>query len=308
MTIGFSSKNNVWTSKYSYQPMFIGNNDRTMVTFSNDLTTISIESQPKQTLCWVHSKTTQLKNTFYNKFTSSSFSVSFNQPASLEKTFNAVSIESNQDVFSCSLATNIDNPLDANVTKPQTSYIQKFTPREESLYSYCGKSQINSKQNVSVFGHYVGRQIQFSDTEDIESAIIIRIQFIPISPVIPSSGKLFFQSGENYFVFSNSTAIAQDNTLEYQASQPGFQIVPFTNEIQIIIEPQNASNIQSLFALLNAFMNDNVTTIGCISDPQIDGDELRGRYMLASFFSDSSNPFEVSAVNAEFSHSRLDSE
>jgi hypothetical protein len=307
MTIGFSSKNNVWTSKYSYQPMFIGNNDRTMVTFNNDLTTTSIEALPKQTLCWVHSKTTQLKNTFYNKFTSSSFSVSFNQPASLEKTFNAVSIESNQDVFSCSLATNIDNPLDVNVTKPQTSYIQKFTPREESLYSYCGKSQINSKQNVSVFGHYKSSQIVLND-DDIESAIIIRIQFIPITPVIPSSGKLFFRSGGDYFVFSNSTAISQDNTLEYQASQPGFQIVPFTNDIQIIIEPQNPQSILSLLQFLNAFINDNVTTIGCISDPQIDGDELRGRYMLASFFSDSSNPFEVSAVNAEFSHSRLDSE
>jgi hypothetical protein len=307
MTIGFSSKNNVWTSKYSYQPMFIGNNDRTMVTFNNDLTTTSIEALPKQTLCWVHSKTTQLKNTFYNKFTSSSFSVSFNQPASLEKTFNAVSIESNQDVFSCSLATNIDNPLDVNVTKPQTSYIQKFTPREESLYSYCGKSQINSKQNVSVFGHYINSEIEFND-DDIESAIIIRIKFIPITPVIPSSGKLFFQYGVNYFVFSNLTAISQNNTLEYQASQPGFQIVPFTNEIQIIIKPQNTESIQSLISFLYAFINDNVKTIGCISDPQIDGDELRGRYMLASFFSDSSNPFEVSAVNAEFSHSRLDSE
>lgn len=304
MTIGFSEKSKSWTSKYSYQPMHISANSEHMVTFSKSLLSGSAENQ---SLCWAHKGESQFKNAFYKKFYPSTFSVVFNQNQSMEKVFNAVSIESNQNQFFASLSTNVDQPfVGANSTKPQTSYIPKFHDREETLYAECRKSSINSKQNVSLFG--ANPTIDQPELINTEGNAELRIKFDQITSHIPSGGKLFLLSNAGnataYFSFVNGTGIEANNSLDYINEHKGFTFVPNSNEVRVLFDNLAISNV---FGTILQGIFDDSAFIGCINDPSIYGDDMRGKYMVATFSSNESYPFEVSGVNCEFSHSKLDS-
>lgn len=306
MTIGFSEKTNSWTSSYSYSPMHISSNSEHMVTFSKNLLNANTTGQ---SLCWAHKGTTQTKNTFYKKFSPSVFSVVFNQNQSMEKVFNAVTIESNQNQFSASLSTNIDQPYpDASSTKIQTSYIPKFYDREENLYSDCRKSSINSKQNVSLFG--VNPTYSINAIQNQSGSAELKIGFDQITSSIPSGGKLFVYTViggvPTYFSFVNENLVESNNSLEYSNNHKGFTLVTNSNEVRLLFENVNTASLFNPTFLSTIF--DNALYIGCINDPSIYGDDMRGKYMVATFSSDDSKPFEISGLNCEFSHSKLDTE
>lgn len=305
MTIGFSSKLNSWTSKYSYQPMHMACNSANMITFNFDG---NINSNSRNSICWVHDSTAQSRNIFYKSFTPSYFTVSFNEDSSSEKVFNAVSIESNQNDFSASITTNLDDFAITNITEAQISYIPVFSAREESLYSSCGRSIINSTQNINVFGFVSG----YSYEEIIQggtSYVDLRIDFTPLSTNLPSNGKLFLQAANNlYYVAqedSNSpTPILPLSELDYNAFDgQDLQLVPGKNQIRV------TANF-AVFVIMQQFLNLLIaqgTLLGTVLDPSVDGDEMRGRYMMATFFSGTSARFEISAVNADYSLSQLNS-
>lgn len=306
MTIGFSEKSKSWTSNYSYRPMHISANSEHMVTFSKNLSSTNVSEN--QSLCWSHKGNSQFKNTFYRKFSPSVFSVVFNQNQSMEKVFNALSIESNQNQFFASLSTNIDQPFpDLNSTKPQVSYIPKFHDREETLYAECSKSSINSKQNVSLFG--ANPQVaSISLVDNQPGSSELRIKFDQITSHIPSGGKLFlFSNADNapsYYSFVNGNGIVSNGSLDYSNEHKGFTFVSNNNEVRVLFESLPPA---ALFGNLLQNIFNQSTFIGCINDPSIYGDDMRGKYMVATFSSNETKPFEVSGLNCEFSHSKLDS-
>jgi hypothetical protein len=315
-TYAFSTNNKFWKTRYSFEPDCYGSIDNYFASFS-----LSKNTSNTDVLCWEHNKN-QTRNRFYNENHPSSLIVVSNENPSMEKVYNAISLESNQNQFFSSVSTNIDLP-DNSVTKKQVSVFKSFTPREEGLYSDIGRSIVNSTKQVNVVGT-LGSKLLVNNApasaqhlknigliENIEPNTFYfasQINSEYISYGMPQGVKVA-HSKEPYdsinFTKANATQEVFNPDTCYSDSAYNLVSIKYFNNSLYAVFSFSSAAFASLWPSTPGIEAGNV--IYSVSDPSLNGDQIRGKYAMITLQTPADGkPFELYAVNTEYSHSKLD--
>lgn len=315
-TYSFSTNNKFWKTRYSFEPDCYGSIDNYFASFA-----LSKNTSNTDTLCWEHNKN-QTRNKFYNKTYPSSLIVVSNENPSMEKVYNAISLESNQNQFISSVSTNIDLP-DSSVTKKQISIFKSFIPREEGLYSDIGRSLINSTKQVNVVG-LLGEKLLVNNlpasAQYLKNAGLIekiepntyyfasKINSEYISYGMPQGVKVAYSSppyDEINFRKSNAAEEIFNPDLCYNNSVYNLVAVRHFNGFVYAVFSFGSAAFGSLWPLTPGLESGNV--IYSVSDPSLNGDQIRGKYAMITLQTPADGkPLELYAVNTEFTQSKLD--
>lgn len=330
-TFAFSTTGSFWKTRYSFEPDCYGSSDNFFVSYKER----EPEGATAVDLCWVHNSN-KVRNVFYGEQYNSSISVVANENPSAEKHFRAISLETNENIFSAKVKTNVDAG-DSSVSKYQEAVIPSFDAREECMYAAVGSSRVNSKMNVQAIG--VGgllspSYLNKSFVEAFNSGWIQilgndngllpyetkRFSMIPITPLHTSSvsgfgdnTKIGFQFGANiyYYTVSGDNAVEEDFTAQGCYDNSMFSVISIVSNpssvppgVYMLLAHEEVDNFNiQLFQLIFS-----QKTIIAVSNPSINGDPIRGKYALIEIESTpTGDPFELYAVNAEYSASPLDS-
>lgn len=315
-TYSFSTNGKAWKTRYSFEPDCYGSIDNTFASFS-----LSKNSSNTDVLCWEHNKN-QVRNKFYNKTYPSSLIVVSNDNPSMEKVYNAISLESNQNQFTACVSTNIDLP-DSSVTKKQISVFKSFVPREEGLYSDIGRSLINSTKQVNVVG-LLGGKLLVNNTpasaqylknagliENIEPNTFYFAHQITseyISYGASSGVKVAYSKAPyNSINFIKANAVQQDFNPDTCYADSAYNLVSikyFNGSLYAVFSFGSAA-FTALWPSTPGLEPGNV--IYSVSDPSLNGDQIRGKYAMITLQTPADGkPFELYAVNTEFTQSKLD--
>jgi hypothetical protein len=248
-----------------------------------------------------------------------------NENPSQEKVFNAVSIESNQNVFTASVYANLDLP-DSSVTKKQMSIVPFFQPREEQLYAEIGPSLVNSTKNVSVVG-ILGQKLlvnsQIPSASYLKNVGLIEeisanTYYAPVqinSDSLPYGLSFGVRAGFSKQPYSGiefiKTVNGQPQATEFDAESCYFNSVyslvsiKFFNNSFYAVFSFKSSDYSALWPSLPGLELGNV--IYSVSDPGLNGDSMRSRYAVITVQTAADGkPFELYAINVDYAPSKLD--
>lgn len=315
-TYSFSTNNKFWKTRYSFEPDCYGAVDNNFISFKKSENTSNTD-----VLCWEHNKS-QVRNKFYNKTYPSSLIVVSNDNPSMEKVYNAISLESNQNQFTASVSTNLDLP-DSSVTKKQISVFKSFVPREEGLYSDIGRSLVNSTKQVNVVG-ILGGKLLVNNTpasaqylksagliENIEANTFYfanQINSEYISYGVPQGVKVAY-SKQPYnsinFIKANAAQEVFNPDSCYSDSAYNLVSIKYFNGSLYAVFSFSSAAYTSLWPSTPGLEVGNV--IYSVSDPSLNGDQIRGKYAMITLQTPADGKaFELYAVNTEFTQSKLD--
>jgi hypothetical protein len=256
----------------------------------------------------------------------------------MEKVYKAVSIESNQNTFTAAVSTNLDLS-ESSVTKRQSSNIKSFEPREEALYTDIGPSLTNTTKNFKVVARLqaylplTSSQLQqFKFIETIKpgykyiafAAQIIgdsryssdeskyKVAFSTLTYNQPPTPAIY--SDPKYIKIENNVAVENPFTVENCYDESVYHIAGVRSQISstypgtyIVFGFEQIYNDYLLIGsnVFRGLYLGNV--VYQVSDPEMDGDPLRGKYAMIVVDSNADGkPFELYAINTEYSHSKLD--
>ena len=328
-TFSFSTTGNFWKTKYSFEPHCYGSVDNYLLSFNQ------VQSSDK--ICWLHN-TNNTRNSFYGQTYPSRITVVSNQDPSMEKVYKTVSIESNQNTFTAAVSTNLDLS-ESSVTKRQSSNIKSFEPREEALYTDIGPSLTNNTKNFKVVARLqaylplTSSQLQqFKFIETIKpgykyiafAAQIIgdsryssdeskyKVAFSTLTYNQPPTPAIY--SDPKYIKIENNVAVEKPFTVENCYDESVYHIAGVRSQISstypgtyIVFGFEQIYNDYLLIGsnVFRGLYLGNV--VYQVSDPEMDGDPLRGKYAMIVVDSNADGkPFELYAINTEYSHSKLD--
>lgn len=333
-TYSFSTSGNFWKTKYSFEPDCYGSTDNYFLSMKPIQPIIAGFGNAR--FCWLHNSNPS-RNKFYEQSYPSRVSVVSNHDPSMEKVYKAVSIESNQNVFEAVVYTNLDLPS-SSATKPQQTDKRSFSAREEGLYASIGPSLINSTRNFGVVGRISGVPLSLNGSQLSQNKFIktiepgygykaFRVQIIGNSSSINDSSKYkaaFSTYNTNtgmslpkFISYTGNTVLENDFTVGDCFSRSSYHIAAIRSNISASY-PDTYIVIGFRASQLNALSNpatnslkgfDPGNIIYYVSNPAIDGDDMRGRYSMITVETKQNmynTAFELFAVNAEFAQSKLD--
>jgi hypothetical protein len=142
MTIAYSNKYDLWTTRYSFEPTCYARTGNTMLS-------------SKENGLWKHD-VNENRCRFYDVDGGASIDVFSNQDPSAIKAFNALSIETNINSWTASVYTNEEY----TTGERQEGQVDSFDNREGFKYAEMPRSVINSTGNISPIpimfvGYYV---------------------------------------------------------------------------------------------------------------------------------------------------------
>ena len=260
-----------------------------------------------------------------------------NQDPSMEKVYKAVSIESNQNSFTAAVSTNLDLS-ESSVTKRQSSNIKSFEPREEALYTDIGPSLINTTKNFKVVARlqaylplnsselqqrkfietikpgykYIAFAAQIiGDSRYSSDESKYKVAFSTLTQNLPNPATY---SDPKYIKIENNIAVEKPFTVEKCFDESVYHIAGVRSQISsaypgtyIVFGFKQTYNTY-LETGSNIFMGLHLgNVVYQVSDPAMDGDPIRGKYaMIIVDSKPDGKPFELYAINTEYSHSKLD--
>ena len=324
-TFAFSTTGSFWKTRYSFEPDCYASSDNFFVSFSH------VQSEDEEvSLCWEHNKN-NTRNNFYGQQYPSSLSVVANDNPSAEKSYMALSLETNENFFSAKVLTNIDS--NSPVSKPQEAVVPSFSEREECMYASIGSSVKNSTTQVKVIANApygidaTSINKSFAETFNLGWTLldnfflqfqlykfsIIRVELFDtsVANAFGFNTKLAFTSNAGTYYISESDGEYQQNDFVATECFDNSAIIL----INILFNPPNVppgnyllighQNDIPLQSMVSYFFG---RYIMAVTNPSINGDVIRGKYARIDIESKANGiPFELYAVNAEYAMSPLDS-
>lgn len=332
-TYAFSTSGNFWKTRYSFEPDCYATSENTFVSFnkadiSNDLSSV----------CWVHN-VNQQRNSFYNQLHPSRLTVVSNENPSVEKSYKALSIESNQNNFTANVSTNLDLSSHS-VTQPQIAIINGFSAREEGLYASIGPSITNSTKNIFPIG-----SVEFDYYYNVASnpEQLLAFGLLPQNYSTNHIYRVFklkgitgtsFDIGVNskIAVASSLDAVSSGQIKYPKVINNSVELVNFTPEacydesiyhvamikvdrdgsIYITIGVSSSLSAIAIYGppAIGRFLQGitiNQSYLFVVTDPAVNGDQIRGKYAMINVQTPADGkPFELYAINTEYSQSKLD--
>jgi hypothetical protein len=311
-TIAFSTKANVWKTRYSFTPTCY-------MTMDNDF----LSSNTKQTsdeLMWRHDQNS-LYNSFYdNPIEPSSLEVVSNQNPSAVKIFKALSLETDAKVWTGSVYTNKTRDPFAF----QQGDLKPFVQKEGNQYVDMPRSSRNSSSNITFIGTVAladfGEDYVFANMDDSRN-FAFRLKNTP-DVAIPAS----LLGGSFLYVGNPPTLIGSDGI--FMSLEQGYPSTSDGNWLEVYSYNGNSNTLtvglsnlvftQQQLALHSIFNGDAIMNwlddgnqsdvpIYIMTNPVLDGDNMRGPYAGIKLTSpNSSSGFELFSINVDYENTKLD--
>jgi|TARA_R100000479_G_C6394400_1_gene206502 hypothetical protein len=337
-TVAFSTKANVWKTRYSFNPTCYMDMD-------NDFLSSAPQDEEDTNLAWRHDIATGY-NTFYGTLYESIIEVSSNQNPSATKAFKAVSLETSAEGWNSIVRTNIDKG--GNISLVQEGTIRSFDSKEGNQYASMPRnSQGNeSTSNLTYVGSVTLNDLVpgYNSESDVSIADLVvpgaaqiqyevPLQSIPSISITPSEASKFYipspaQNNQlSSFVFQQEPI--PQGSYETIYSLLGYNIdamsiVGYNSETNSIIlqtpilsisQSGQQLSLTTLFALIAEYSSESGVTefdfdaqipVYMMTNPRINGDMMRGPYANISIIRDSASPFELFSINVDFENTKLD--
>ena len=339
-TVAFSTKSNVWKTRYSFNPTCYMDMD------DDFLSSAPIDEEDTR-LAWRHDISGAYNN-FYETAYPSTIRVASNQNPSATKAFKSISLETNTQGWTARVQTNLDRGGDFTLTQDGT--IRSFESKEGNQYASMPRNSQgpgNSTSNIVyvglvrlgdlLFGIEEGDDLQdaIDATEALTQSYIeyeVPLQSVPAVPITPAQeSKLYFASaGQGNFLTSiAATAVPQYNIYSVFSSQ-GY------NEDAMSMVGYNGANNSIIFrspyietGLVTQVMNMNAIhdaiqgniygpaaqtpdfdlqiPIYMMTNPRINGDLMRGPYATIDLtLPYAGMAFELHSINVDYENTKLD--
>ena len=302
-TVAFSTKANVWKTRYSFTPSCY-------MTMDNDFLSSNRIAMMTNELIYRHD-VNPIHNLFHGgAVVPSTVEVVSNQNPSAVKIFKALSLESDAKFWTGSVYTNKTRDPFAY----QSGDLKSFVQKEGNQYVDMPRSSINSSSNITFIG-----VVKVADL--VPGNINLLSWDIPLIN-LPD---VAIPSGSNSYVYFGGGLISptlDGNSPTVNASE-GYQplnLIPLkfnkysgdTNSIEVemglasggAIPPGQISGLMD--ELANSFSITEIP-VYIMTNPVLDGDNMRGPYAGIKLTStNSASPFELYAINVDYEKTKLD--
>lgn len=298
-TIAFSTKANVWKTRYSFTPTCYMNMD-------NDFLSSNTTSVFSNDILWIHD-VNETYNSFYGKPSEpSSIEVVSNDNPSAVKIFKSLSIESPTKGWTGSVYTNKDRGDEPM----QRGDFHGFVEKEGNQYSAMPRSVINSSSNITFLGMVESAKVPagFNTEFNSDGSWDVPLIGIPSVSVSPSQNSLAFFASSLRSVNSDGQVILGTNGFD----DKGLKITRYNDETNSITlklnTPTPAQTITITQGLYPFLPSNQPTPVYIMTNPIKDGDGMRGPYVGVKLtLPDSSKAFELFAINVDYEKTKLDS-
>lgn len=288
MTIAFSDKYDIWTTRYSFEPTCYAHVRNTLLS--------SKEGGGENGNGLYKHDSNESRCNFYDNQEPCKLEVVSNQDPSAIKSFNSISLETNISTWSASVFSN-DEYQDVNRQESEIG-AGEFVSREGFQYAEIPVSLINSSRNLFPVGNGTLLSSEFIDDDDKRK---VRLFFgSPIAPILPSSPES--DGLENLYPIKKLEASTNNGT-------SSTSIVDIIDDNPSHCIGVGLKSIDILFqtALETSIGSDDLTQLIIESNTKLDGDKMRGPYARIELSTLTNQPLELHAVNVDYSFSKLDS-
>lgn len=297
MTIAYSNKYDIWTTRYSFEPTCYAHVGNTLLS-SKDKVDSSGNGLYKH-------DSNPLRCNFYDVSEGCSLEVVSNQDPSAVKSFNSISLETNINDWSALVFSN-DEYDDAD---KQQSAIEPgaFVTREGFQYAEIPGSSINSSRNIFPVGNtQLTSEDSITQTASETEYARYRVTFpSPIAPGVPSSGDSTYSDSGVYPFRIYKLKALDDGLGNFELKDILIDVDSYCVGVGLkSIEIQFNNSAPGPEGLFNAI---DGTQLVVQSSSVLDGDKMRGPYARIQLTTDTDKPLELHAVNVDYSFSKLDS-
>ena len=301
-TIAFSTKANVWKTRYSFTPTCYMDMD-------NDFLSSNTPDGSPTKMLWKHD-VNETYNSFYGRPSApSSLEVVSNDNPSAVKIFKSLSIESSTKGWKGSVYTNKDRGGEPM----QTGKFHSFTEKEDNQYSAMPRSAINSTSNITFLGMVNSNDLRPFDAATLDPIFNpdgswdVPLTGVPSVSVSASNTSLgFFGAGLKSIDEAGEVISAADGF-----NAQGLKVIRYNEEENTISVKLNASNVFVLQEMLvfvgGTIAANKIIPVYIMTNPIKDGDGMRGPYAgIKLTLPDSSKAFELFAINVDYEKTKLD--
>lgn len=284
MTIAYSDKYNMWTTRYSFEPNCYGTVGNTMIS-------------SKAGGVWKHDANDS-RCSFYGLAQGCSLEVASNRDPSAIKSFNSISLETNSSDWQATVFTN-DEYSSASQEAPVGSFISK----EGFQYAAILRDTKNSTKNISSFG----QAYSSIDIDGDANNITVTLNFnSSIPPNIPHTSNPIAVNFSNSWILVKKLEVGSLGSLQLQDVIEGQQMFAVgLGDRSLTVQFQNNnydhSDIEAIF-----FPNQIPLLLAVQSNSALNGDKMRGPYARVSLSTTTTDPIELHAINLDYSLSHLD--
>ena len=323
-TTAFSTKSNVWRTRYSFTPSCY-------MTMDNDFLSSNRQMPFANDILYKHDVSIH-HNTFHGgTAVGSTLTVTSNQNPSAVKIFKTLSLESNLSEWNANFRTK-------NSNSQASQLAAAFMEIEGVQYTDIPKSTHGGSSNITFVGTVAMEdftetylQNNFYNSEEEGVGLDIRLKNIP-NVALPTAmeGGCFLFAGAPPIIAGIDGGVAEIQSINETAGQGN--PYPSTNNNQkwpqvmkynessntLTISFSNAPVLDEVYgAFLNSFWgplnflqgdgNQSDIPIYIMTNPILDGDDMRGSYLqvkLTSLWP--SSPLELYAINVDYEKTKLD--
>jgi hypothetical protein len=296
-TIAFSTKANVWKTRYSFTPTCYMDMD-------NDFLSSNTSSVFSNDMLWRHD-VNETYNSFYGKPSEpSSIEVVSNDNPSAVKIFKSLSIESSTKGWTGSVYTNKDRGDEPM----QTGDFHGFTEKEGNQYSAMPRSVINSSSNITFLGMVNSSDLIPPGVFNNDGSWDIPLTGIPSVSVSASGTSLGFFGAGLASIDEAGEAISGAGGFNAQ----GLKIIRYNEETNSIALKLNAPALAAVPTFMSLLVGgvlsfNKIIPVYIMTNPIKDGDGMRGPYAgIKLTLPDSSKAFELFAINVDYEKTKLD--
>ena len=334
-TVAFSTKSNVWKTRYSFNPTCYMDMD------DDFLSSAPIDEEDTR-LAWRHDVSGAYNN-FYETAYPSTIRVASNQNPSATKAFKSISLETNTQGWTARVQTNLDRGGDFTLTQDGT--IRSFESKEGNQYASMPRNSQgpgNSTSNIVyvglvrlgdlLFGIEEGDDLQdvIDTTEALTQSYIeyeVPLQSVPAVPITPAQeSKLYFASpGQGNFLTSIGATTVGPYDIYSVFGDQGYDenvmsIVGYNGaNNSIIFRSPNLGtglvtqviNMSAIWASVTGSVGSNnydlQIPIYMMTNPRINGDLMRGPYATIDLtLPYAGMAFELHSINVDYENTKLD--
>ena len=296
-TVAFSTKANVWKTRYSFTPSCY-------MTMDNDFLSSNRIAMMTNELLYRHD-VNPIHNSFHgDEVAPSTVEIVSNQNPSAVKIFKALSLESDARSWTGSVYTNKTRDPFAY----QSGDLMPFVQKEGNQYVDMPRSSINSSSNITFIGVVkVLDLVPTSLDNNIWSIPLINLPDV----AFPAGNNSFVYFGDN-LITPSLEGIAVNAGDGYNPD--GFIILKFrgydgsNNSLQVSLDTPLLSTVDPVMTNFSeSFGAATEIPVYIMTNPVLDGDNMRGPYAGIKLTStNSASPFELFAINVDYEKTKLD--
>lgn len=316
-TVAFSTKANVWKTRYSFTPSCY-------MTMDNDFLSSNRMGAMTNEILYKHDVNSTYNSFYGDASVPSTIEVVSNQNPSAVKIFKALSLETDARVWNGSVYTNKTRDSYAY----QEGALNPFVQKEGNQYVDMPRSATNSSSNITFVGTinidgFDELADLFDDSFNLNPVyfdedfnFIVPLNNLPdVNIPIGLGTVVFFGNPATTYVKLYSSGAGESQVINQNSSYPQapdkvIEVVKYDESSNsLILNLWGNSDQLSFFTdfLFVSFEDMTNIPVYVMTNPVLDGDNMRGPYAGIKLTSpNSSSAFELYSINVDYEKTKLD--